>query len=235
MKRILILAAIVLLSSTFMNAETRNEPQIKTLFGDKKMTHSGWLGLQMKGTQLDGDLAFLIGGKGGWLINRKFTIGFAGYGNIPSKDYTGLSYYYNEDSIIYDSKLSRFLGYGGLYLEYIINPLDLIHFTGSVLLGGGGVSYSKMGNMNGNMNKWDEDYNMNNIDSYPSQGFFVIEPELSVEMNITKFAKIGVAASYRFMRGIDNNEAFDLPANKSLKDINLSGVSGSLYFSFGWF
>lgn len=234
MKRILILAAIVLLSSIIMNAQTKNEPEIKTLFGGGKMTHSGWLSLDFKGTQLDDELGFLIGGKGGWLINRTFTIGLAGYGNIPTKDYDGLSYYYNEDSLINNAKLSRFFGYGGLYLEYKLNPLSLFHFTGSLLLGGGGVSYSRMGKMDNSMNNWDND-DMMDYESYPAMGFLVVEPAVAVEMNITRFAKVGVSASYRIVSPIDNNEVFDLPANKALKDINLSGLSGALYLSFGWF
>jgi len=222
MKRILILAAILLLGSTLSYSQTQDE-SVKTLFGGTKLRNSGYIGLQMKATQIDDKLALLLGGRIGWLINRTFTIGLAGYGNVPTREYK----FTNENSIMDTG--NRHFGYGGLFVEYILNPLEVLHFTGNILIGAGGATYNSKSFYNYN------DDNMSDFNNHkdPWGTYLIIEPELSAEVNLTKFMKVGVAASYRFAKMVDNNAAMD--KNQALKDLKLSGLSGSLYFCFGWF
>lgn len=56
--------------------------------------------------------------------------------------------------------------------------------------------------------------------------FFVVEPGLEVEINVTRFFKIGVGASYRFVRESD----LTLVSND-----DLSGFSGGFSLKFGKF
>jgi hypothetical protein len=56
--------------------------------------------------------------------------------------------------------------------------------------------------------------------------FFVVEPGLEVEVNITRFFKIGIGASYRLVRESDLS---------TVSDNDLSGFSGGLSLKFGKF
>ena len=70
------------------------EPQqqnIKTLFGKDggKIEHGGWGGFTLGYTKIAGKDAFLSGGRGGWLIDHRFTLGLAGYGFFSNIDFNG--------------------------------------------------------------------------------------------------------------------------------------------------
>ncbi len=230
MKRILILTAIAMLSSLIILSAQTKEPEINTLFGGTKMKHSGYIGLQVKGTQIDDKLGFLIGGKAGWLMNRTFTIGLAGFGNVPTREYNFVPSASSTDTL---TTGNRYFGYGGVYFEYILNPLDLIHFTGNVLIGAGGASYNNT--MRNNLGPNNDSNMMDNTKNNPYAVYFIVEPEISAEMNLTKFMKVGVAVSYRIATMVDKNSAMENARNQQLKDAKLGGLAGSLYFNFGWF
>jgi hypothetical protein len=97
-------------------------------------------------------------------------------------------------------------GYGGLELGYVFFSDSLLHFTLHSLIGLGGVSF--------------ED------DPIGSDEVFVLEPEATVVLNITRFFRIGAGVSYRFVTGVTAT---------GVSDESLSGLSGLLVFKFGSF
>ena len=56
--------------------------QEETLLGSSEVTHGGFGGPVIKYTQIKGEPAVLVGGRGGWIINHTFIIGGGGYGLV---------------------------------------------------------------------------------------------------------------------------------------------------------
>ena len=172
----------------------------------------GFGGPVVKFSQVSNKFAVFAGGYGGWLINHSFLIGGGGYGLVNNIDASPAAQAYfgtTED-------LRTQFGYGGLILEYIGAPDNLIHYTVSTLIGGGGVDYAY---------KYDL-FNSNYDNMGHASACFVLEPSAGLELNITKFFRINAGASYRLVRGTD------LPG---ITDTDLSALSGYLTFKFGKF
>lgn len=148
----------------------------------------------MKFSEVNDRFAFLMGGRGGWIINDAFVIGGGGY---------GLTNHHNFTTDALD------MGYGGLDLEYVNRPTELLHITLAVLVGGGGVRY------------WPSTSRR-----YYDGGFFVAEPSVNLELNVTRIFRIAVGGSYRVVEGLS------VPG---LGDADLAGWNGNVQFKFGKF
>ena len=85
--------------------------------------------------------------------------------------------------------------------EPILLPKSPVHLSFPVLLAAGGVAKVDMNNI------WnDEDYVLDDADA-----FVIAEPGVELEMNLVKFIRISVGASYRFTSDIYlNNESHDV-------------------------
>jgi len=182
--------------------------QEETLIGNGEVSHGGFGGPVIKFTQIKGEPALLVGGRGGWIINHTFVIGGGGYG-LVNKIKADIPVYG-----IYTQPYLNF-GYGGVELEYIIQSDKLLHFTVCTLIGGGAVSYRE--------HLWDDSWD--EWDS-PNDAFFVFEPSAGVELNIISFFRVNAGVSYRFISGAE----FD-----DLKNKDLAGVSAFLTLKFGKF
>lgn len=107
--------------------------QERTLLGPR--FHSGGFGGPVvKFSEVDGDFAVFVGGRGGWIINHTLVLGLGGYGLVN-----------DVDIIEFPSARDIEFGYGGFELEYINSSNSLIHFTAYLLIGGGGLSTSLPG------------------------------------------------------------------------------------------
>lgn len=210
MKKLVVLLMFFSAFSLFANEN-------KTLFGSN-VTHGGFGGPEMKFTNLGNDFGILMGGKGAWIINKKFYIGGGGYG--LTTDYNIDNYEHSDYNPNYDGEVNLRTGYGGMIFGYINNQENLLHFSAELLIGGGGATYS-------NDNIW-SNHNNNNYDFeiYENDIYFVLEPSLYLEMNVTNFMVMGVGGSYRFVNGLEMTRT---------NDADLSGFSGNIVFKFGKF
>ncbi|MCF7805617.1 MAG: hypothetical protein K9N46_16675 [Candidatus Marinimicrobia bacterium] len=179
------------------------------VFGQNQQTllqgdidHGGYGGPVLKAVQIDGSTEMMVGGRGGWIINHTFVLGGGGYG-LASNHPAG------EDSLLE-------LGYGGLYCMVILQSDEMIHVTAGSMFGAGGIDRRP------DLEDW-EDYDHNNNDGNP---FWVIEPEVNLELNVTNFFRIGAGVSYRYVKAMDG---FDTMG------IELSGYAANLEFKFGGF
>lgn len=179
----------------------------KTLFNMKDTDFSGYGGVYTKYAKIGEANSCLVGGRGGLIINDNFVIGIAGMGltypsereKISGSNYTGIM-----DRVDF--------GYGGGLIEYYFNPKDLIVFSAGTLIGGGSLSFHEKNNESDDENNGDE--------------FFIIEPELNVFVNVTRFCRIGIGVSYRFTAGITAEE---------FSDKDFRGASATVMAQFGWF
>jgi hypothetical protein len=189
---LILIASFTIQAQTETKTDTtgKGSDKIQTLF-----TKTGQIGWWLSGdfawTKFDSRDVFLGGMSGGIIINHSFSIGLAGYGIMNSQNlkYSGI----NDTADVY-----LYGGYGGLKLEYRINPLKMVNVAFPLLIGGGGLSYSTWGmdNMHGN-NHENSDF------SYAWDSFFVIEPGVVVGVNLLKFMRLDAGISYRFVTGLD--------------------------------
>ncbi len=101
-------------------------------------------------------------------------------------------------------------GYGGVRIGYTPFYSFIVHPTVSLLVGGGSVKTEE------------KDVLHTEIEDE----FFLLEPELDVEVNITSFFRISGFVSYRFLMSVDH---------PTLKSADLDGISGGLKLNFGSF
>ena len=178
--------------------------QEQTLIGGD-IESGGFGGPAVKVTTLNGETAVFVGGRGGWIINHSFVLGGAGYGLVT-----------NVNAKITDS-VHQFIemGYGGLDLEYIASSDDLIHLSIGLFIGGGGIGY-----------KHGDDDDDRFDDHHPMKGFFILEPSVHANLNVTHFFRIAGGVSYRYVNGLKST----LSTNT-----DLSGPSVVLTLKFGKF
>ena len=186
--------------------KTADPPQEanKTLLSGK--LHNGGYGAPVvKVTSLVGQAGVLVGGRGAWVIGHSFTLGAAGYG-LPTRVEAP---YEARGSA---TKTALALGYGGFQVGYIFLPREIVHFSGAVLIGGGGVAVL--------------DRSQSDWHAMHSAAVFVLEPEAAVEVNITPLIRGSLHFSYRYM---SDSTIPGLSAGA------LSGPSGGAMLAFGSF
>lgn len=95
-------------------------------------------------------------------------------------------------------------GYGGFEFEYIGMWNRVVHYNAHLLIGGGGVTFF----------------------NFATDGVFVAEPVVNLELNVAKWFRINAGAGYRIVAGVDIG---------ALDNGDLSGFFGNLAFKFGSF
>ena len=153
--RSLVVSAILLVA-VMPPASAQEKPETEALVSD--VDNGYMVAVETKLTTVNDRFANFLGVYGGWVIGHKFLLGVGGYGKT-----TG----------IHEIQM----GYGGLVLEYYVNPHRLVNFSVKGLIGGGSASWG-----------WDDP-------------FFVAEPEGKVILNITDWFRLGAGGGYRFVRG----------------------------------
>jgi hypothetical protein len=176
--------------------------QEATLLGGE-LSHGGFGGPVLKITQISEELGILSGGRGAWIINHMITVGGGGYTLINDIEVTGAA----------DAPNLRF-EYGGFELGFILASDRLLHFSVNSLFGTGRVG-SRWGEGDGDWDAADNDH------------FFVLEPSANVMVNVAKFFRIGLGASYRYVTGIDDFG--------HLTDADVTGISAVMTLKFGSF
>jgi hypothetical protein len=193
-----IILLLLLILSPLVNA------QEETLLGSGKISNGGFGGPVVKFTSINKHFGVLVGGQGGWIINHSFVIGAGGYGLVNNVK--------TENLFLGERELLNF-GYGGVELHYINNSDKLIHYTVSLLIGGGAIGYRHPDN-------WDWDWDTN------TNSFFVMEPTVRLMLNVTSFFRIGVGGGYRLISGASLDD---------IKDSDISGPSAEIVLKFGKF
>lgn len=165
---------IVAVSMFLTFAATGTAQEAKSLLGGGA-TSGGFGGPTVAFTRIHDDLAVLVGGRGGWIIDHSIVLGGAGFSMVTPDIRTGYS--------LHGDRPELRLGYGGVESGYIGLSGKLVHPLARLLIGGGHVTYQSHGR------------------GHPSDDFFAAEPALGVEVNMTNWLRIDAGASYRFIIG----------------------------------
>ena len=207
MKKVSILLILVICPSLLFGQPETNQDndddEIQTLFG-KGTKVTGFGAFDLKLTEIAGQTSLILGGSGGAILNHKWIVGAGGYGIATNVDLEGQGSF---------QRLDLNAGYGGLILGYMIAPREIVHVAIPVLVGAGGTDISSP------------------IPSdqpiiIESGSFFVVEPGIQAEVNITSWFRIGIGASYRIV------EAFN---SDYLRASDLEGLTGNFALKFGKF
>lgn len=210
MKRTTLSLALIFsisLLSLAQENESKNH-EIKTILGRNSMAR-GFGSLEFKTSEIKDDIVLFPGVTGGVILNNHFVLGMGFYGIANEVDFIGVQ-----------PQTKQFLygGYGGLVLGGLIAPREIVHIYIPVLIGAGGAYITENDYRNDSgryINEYDE-----------SSAFAVIEPGIEIELNVTKFFKIGMGASYRF---VTESKLVNLT------DDELSNYTGSFSLKFGNF
>ncbi|MEM6734728.1 MAG: hypothetical protein AAGC64_01730 [Bacteroidota bacterium] len=200
------------LAQKYMDTYSPEDDRIKSLLG-KGNELNGFGALDLKVGDLIGERALLAGVYGGFIINRRYLFGLAGYGLATNVRFDGSVP--GQEEI---KPLNLYGGYGGVLIGITIAPRELIHLSIPIILGAGAWEVV------------DKDFFVNNpADSgftLENSVFFVLEPGLELEFNVTKYFRLGAGVTYRYITGTDLSNVAD-------KDV--SGINAIISFRFGKF
>ncbi len=189
-----------------------NQKEMKTLFsGDY---HSGaYFAINFKGHNYLGEDVLFLGAKMAGVINRSLAIGMEINSMLPSVEVDDIELKYLPEG----GSMRPVIGYGGLIIEPIIMSNQPVHITFPVLFGVGWVGY---------LRDWNEELQEGEKDLLDDAVFFIVEPGVNVEFNLTRHTRLGLGLSYR---SADN---FELEST-SKKAFN--GINYNLMLKFGRF
>lgn len=149
--------------------------------GNTKLRVGGFGAPAIKFTTFDKKMGVLLGGYAGVMLNSRLMLGAGAYALVnnleaPRANPADPTLYWN-------------MWYTGFVPEYTIRSNKLFHVAAGALIGGGGVM------KNERYHGFDE----NDPQEYSS--FFVGEPHVNLEMNITSYLRVAIGGSYRFVQG----------------------------------
>jgi len=207
---LLVLALFVQLS--FAQEETiEKKDEMKTIFTKENLKFTGgYIAPEIKVSNVHEDISLFVGGKIGFTFNDKFSIGLAGYGLSNNSNFN-IDYSGNPNT---SARIG--MGYGGLSMEYSLFSNKVIHFTVPVVVGAAGIYIYED----------DGDFFYNDYEDIENSAAFVVEPGVNIEVNVFKFMRLDLGASYRLIAGSDLFY---------LQDEDLSDLSFNATFKFGLF
>lgn len=115
-----------------------------------------------------------IGGRIVYMIKPKIGLGLAGFAYQSAKA---------QDDVL-AGEYRNAGGYGGLFVEYILNPENAIRVSFPLMVGGGAATYTQR-----------SEFEPKVIEDL--QTILVLEPGVEVEFNLVSFAKLAIGLNYR--------------------------------------
>lgn len=150
---------------------------------------------EVKFNSIQGDIGTLIGFYGGALINHSVLLGISGGVNLG---HPRVNY-----------------GYFGGLAQYIYKPENLVHCSAQLLLAYGSTKDYE----NPKSSLFDNFWNISGAH------FFMMEPGVNMEINLSKKITLVMGVSYRYVTGLneqDENVSITHVTNKDLSGLNFN-------------
>lgn len=205
----------------FGHQKTRNENTNKRISDGRKMSeiqtltgpgHSVgfYVGFTANYSQIDGYDAFGAGATIAMIGNHGLAIGLSGKGFFtePFRQPAGS-----------DTRYGYAGGYGGLLIEPIIFPTYPVHVSFPILLGAGGIAKSRYAGFY-------DPYDYDEVFIEDADAFFVAEPGIEIEFNVTRWMRLAAGGTYRFTTTLSDPE---------FQSDVLNGFTGGISLKFGMF
>jgi len=172
------------------------------LFGNS-LDVGGYGGVDVAYTRMFGRDGVLVGGQGAVLINHRLALGIAGYGWSNPLDGPDAA---NGDAQRFET------GYGGFTVRYSFYFDQLpVYLTVGALVGAGAIDLTSAKHSEASDDSAGEDV------------FALVQPDVAVHANLTRWMRIGLTAGYRLTSGVDR-----LGFKES--DVNGMMVGGQIQF-----
>lgn len=186
MKKISIIAAIGL---SFFANHSKAQDSARTLIHMPKINTIGlYIAPEYQFGQINSKMTSLGGFSAMAIFNEKFSIGIT-MNHTLVRDLQPIN--------IAGTNTPLYLraNYGGLKMEYTVNPHGLVHISFPLTIGMGNVSYDS----NNALRVKDTNQRIGMMNQ-PRNGnqFMVIQPGIQLETNVMKVAKFYIGANYRF-------------------------------------
>jgi hypothetical protein len=198
------LTLLIVAGLTFTGQANAQETQ--TLF-TKDIRHGGYGAPIFGYTSVNGQPSYLRGLRGAWVINlsdeHAVNIGLGSYRTRTDFDPARWT---NPDV----NEPGMRTNYGGFELEYVNRSHRLFHYSVQTLVGSGTVRYT---NRPAELNK-------------TSDSYFVLQPGVNVNVNVTRWFKLSGGLFYRYAGGVNL---------EGTGDSDLSGVVSFVGLRFGKF
>ena len=192
-----------ILISFCLMAATMLPAQHEALFDDVSSL-GAFGGPILEFSSINGQLVADVGG-GGALILDEFFIGGYGMGT----DYPEVSFETEIDGELTQIDADIDFGHGGLWFGYVRDIEQKMHLYSSLKVGWGRADLE------------------HDIADLPSDRLFVLAPEIGIELNMTKFFRVGLTGGYRIVNGVSR-----LPG---LDNQDFSSPTVGITFRFGGF
>jgi|GEM_PF-1388287 len=183
--------AALLVASAMVTYAAEPAPMVESLVGDGYWGF--WIQPEAKLAGIESDSAGMVGGQLGISLNRALYVGY-GYYRLASSVQVG------------DPKVGELgtsdLSYHGLDVNYTFMATKVVHGSADLFVGWGDATV---------------DYT--DGDSEGSD-LFLVEPGMSLLVNVTPQVELGLGVGYQFVNGSDIDE---------LSDSDLSGPAGRLF------
>lgn len=176
-----------------------------TLIGSSdRITLGGFGGVGAYYSRVAGNNAALVCGEGALLINHAFSVGAGGCGLASEINVRVTTPAGGRDRLHF--------GYGGFIGRYHFFSREVVNVSLGAMIGAGGLYVGPL----------DHDFDTD----HSSDTMFVFQPEIGVNLNITRWFRAGVTGGYRAVGGVDTDY---------LTEAKLSGPVAGAHLQFGWF
>ncbi len=216
-----ILAVLVISVSAIAQDST------KTLLGGKIKTIGIAFTSEGQYTGLNGGFKPSAGGSGMLIFNNKLGIGLGAYGIDDNNTTLGA--------------IKTRAGYGGLQLEYTLNPTKAFHVSFPLLIGAGMASSDTVGSTSssyrgskgrgGKGGRGDFEGGFDGYRGSRNQNTFgVVQPGVRFEVNLFKFARVFAGANYRIALNSTSSTTTNILSNSKLSGLGVqAGVKIGLF------
>jgi len=185
-----ILSLIALLSIGMQGVFAQDS--VKTLFGENGISSTIYGQADFGISDFEGNKLLITSLEGGAMLNGILGLGLGVKANINNPRY-------GDPSDEYDEGIFKTV-YGGIVITPVFYHNNIVHFSTPLLVGGGMAGYLSTDKYTTITSGGDTKMRRRVI---ASEGFFVIEPSVVGELNISERLRFFVGASYRIVPGME--------------------------------
>lgn len=197
------------------NGYNNNNDYQTLLSRDKNMSHGFYGGFEFAYTEIANRSSLLTGFTAAWVVDHTIELGITGKGFITNP---------LPDILLQNQNYIYSGGYGGLHLAVNVLGHKPINVSFPLTIGAGAVSYIR--------SQYDGSYSEFYPESY--YAYFIVEPGVELQLNMTRFFRLSAGVSYRYTSDIYLIYS-DISAQPVANPSLLRGLNMGIKLKFGKF